>query len=180
MTYLWLHSKKLGFPGGASVKELACQGRRQERLGFNAWVGKIPWKRAWQLTPIFLPRESPRTEEPGGLQSIGSQRVGHNWNDLACSKKPPESEEMLSFLWRKNRCVVLLDHTAKYILPEVGPRFSFFLFPPSFAQPPLTIESKEELKSLLIKVKKESEKPGLKLSIPKLGTWLPVPSLHGK
>ena len=41
-------------------------------------------------------------------------------------------------------------------------------------------ESEEELKSLLIKVKKESEKAGLKLSIPKLGTWLLVPSLHGK
>ena len=38
----------------------------------------------------------------------------------------------------------------------------------------------EELKRLLMKVKEESEKAGLKLSIPKLGTWLPVPSLHGK
>ena len=27
----------------------------------------------------------PRTEEPGGLQSIGLQRVGHNWSGLACS-----------------------------------------------------------------------------------------------
>ena len=38
-------------------------------------VGKIPWRRAWQPPPVFLPRESPWTEEPGGLQSIGSQRV---------------------------------------------------------------------------------------------------------
>ena len=28
------------------------------RPGLNPWVGKIPWKRKWQLTPIFLPRES--------------------------------------------------------------------------------------------------------------------------
>ena len=41
-------------------------------------------------------------------------------------------------------------------------------------------ESKEELKSLLIKVKKESEKAGLKLNIKKLISWHPVPSLHGK
>ena len=27
----------------------------------------------------------PRTEEPGGLQSIGLQRVGHDWSDLACT-----------------------------------------------------------------------------------------------
>jgi len=38
-------------------------------------VGKIPWRRAWQPTPILWPGESPWTEEPGGLQSMGSQRV---------------------------------------------------------------------------------------------------------
>ena len=36
-------------------------------------------RRAWQPTPVFLPGESPWTEEPGGLQSMGSQRVGHDW-----------------------------------------------------------------------------------------------------
>ena len=42
-------------------------------------------------------------------------------------------------------------------------------------------ESEEELKSLLIKVKKESEKVGLKLNIQKTKrSWHPVPSLHGK
>ena len=40
--------------------------------------GTIPWRGAWQPTPVFLPGESPRTEEPGGLQSIGLQRVGHD------------------------------------------------------------------------------------------------------
>ena len=39
-------------------------------------------------------------------------------------------------------------------------------------------ESKEKLKSLLMKVKEESEKAGLKLK--KLRSWHPVPSLHGK
>ena len=43
------------------------------------WVGKISWRRAWQPTPLFLPGESPWTEEPGGLQSIGSQNVRHDW-----------------------------------------------------------------------------------------------------
>ena len=41
-------------------------------------------------------------------------------------------------------------------------------------------ESKEELKSLLMKVKEESEKAGLKLNIQKTKTWHPVPSLLGK
>ena len=43
----------------------------------------------------------------------------------------------------------------------------------------LMAESKEKLKSLLMKVKEESEKPGLKLSIQNLRSWHPVTSLHG-
>ena len=72
-----------GLPGGTDGKKLACQCRRHKRLEFNPWVGKIPWRRAWQPTPVVLPRESPWTEEPGGLQSMGLQRVKHNWSDLA-------------------------------------------------------------------------------------------------
>ena len=44
----------------------------------------------------------------------------------------------------------------------------------------LTAESKEELKSLLMKVKEESGKLGLKLKFRKLRSWHLVPSLHGK
>ena len=44
----------------------------------------------------------------------------------------------------------------------------------------LTAESEEELKSLLMKVKAESEKVGLKLNIQKPRSWHPVPSLHGR
>ena len=42
-----------------------------------------PWNRAWQLTTVFLPRESPWTEKPGGLQSIESHRVGHGMKQLS-------------------------------------------------------------------------------------------------
>ena len=56
---------------------------------FNPWVGKIPWKRTWQPTPVFLPGESPQTEEPGRLQSMGSQRVGHNWETKHTHTKYP-------------------------------------------------------------------------------------------
>ena len=54
-----------GFPGGAS------QCRRHKKHGFNPWAGKIPWKRAWQPIPVFLPGESPRAEEPGGYSAWG-------------------------------------------------------------------------------------------------------------
>ena len=42
-------------PGGLDGKKSACNA---QRLGFDPWVGKIPWKRAWQPTPVFLPGES--------------------------------------------------------------------------------------------------------------------------
>ena len=34
--------------------ELTCQCRRHKRHGFDPWVGNIPWRRAWQPTPVFL------------------------------------------------------------------------------------------------------------------------------
>ena len=45
------------------VKNLPACGRP----GFNPWVGKIPWRKAWQPTSVFLPGESPWTEKSGGL-----------------------------------------------------------------------------------------------------------------
>ena len=46
--------------------------------------------------------------------------------------------------------------------------------------PPLTAESEKELKSLLMKVKEESEKVGLKLNIQNMKIMASGPSLHGK
>ena len=50
--------RDLGFPGGASGDESGCPGRRHRRCGLDPWVGKIPWRRAWQPTPVFLPGAS--------------------------------------------------------------------------------------------------------------------------
>ena len=47
-----------GFPGDSVVKESVCQCRRLKICGFHLWVRKIPWRRKWQPTPVFLPGES--------------------------------------------------------------------------------------------------------------------------
>ena len=47
-----------GFLGSASDKESTCQCRRRKRPGFDPWVRKIPWRRKWQPTLVFLPGES--------------------------------------------------------------------------------------------------------------------------
>ena len=48
----------LCFPGGSKGEEPACQCRRCKRCGFGPWVGKIPWRWAWQSNPVFLPGQS--------------------------------------------------------------------------------------------------------------------------
>jgi len=49
---------KLGTPRWLSGKESTCQCRRHRRGGFDLWVEKIPWRRKWQPTPVFLPGKS--------------------------------------------------------------------------------------------------------------------------
>ena len=66
-----------GFPSGASGKELTCQCRRCERHRFNPQVGKIPWKKAWQPTPLFLPGES-----HGQRNLVGYCPWGHKELDM--------------------------------------------------------------------------------------------------
>ena len=46
------------FPGGLAGKELAYECKRCKRCEFHLWVRKIPWRRKWQLTPVFSPGES--------------------------------------------------------------------------------------------------------------------------
>ena len=95
-----------GFPGGANGKEPACQCRRFKRLELDTWVGKIPWRRVWQPTPVYLPRESPRTEEPGRPQSLESQRVRHDW---ATKHSTAQSSFILTITTRRKGLPTLLQ-----------------------------------------------------------------------
>ena len=64
--YLVLSNKS--FSGGSNGKESACS---VGDLGSITGLGRVPWRREWQPTPVFLAGESPWTEEPGGLQCMG-------------------------------------------------------------------------------------------------------------
>ena len=66
----------LGFPGNSDHEESACQSRRLE---FNTWVRKIPLEQEMATHSSIFAWEIPWTEEPGGLESTGSQRLGHDW-----------------------------------------------------------------------------------------------------
>ena len=63
-------------PRWLSGKEFACRCRRHKRCRFNPWVGKIPWRRKWQPTPVFLPGES-----HGQRSLVGYSPPGHKESD---------------------------------------------------------------------------------------------------
>ena len=70
-SFLWLNNIPLwGFPG----KESSCQCRR---CGFDLWVWKVPWRRKWQPTPVFLPGKSHGQRSLAGY-SPGVVRVRHD------------------------------------------------------------------------------------------------------
>ena len=60
-----------GLPEWLSSKDPACQCRRHRRRGFNPWVGKIPWSRKWQPTPVFLPGEFHEQKSKAGYSPWG-------------------------------------------------------------------------------------------------------------
>ena len=75
----WTDSLLRSFPGVPSGKEPTCQCRRGRTCGFHRSVGKTPCRRAQATHSSILAWTVLWTEESHGLQSIGSQRVGHNW-----------------------------------------------------------------------------------------------------
>ena len=70
--------EKEGFLSGAGDKYFVFQCRRCKRLGFDPWVGKIPWSKKWQPASVFLPGEFHGQRSLVGLQSIGLQTVRHD------------------------------------------------------------------------------------------------------
>ena len=49
--------------------------KRHKRLGFSPWVGKIPWRREWQPTPVFLPGEFHGQRSLVGYSSWGLKEL---------------------------------------------------------------------------------------------------------
>ena len=83
---------KQGFPGGSDGKKIHLQCRRP---GFSPWVGKIPLRRTCPLTPVFLPEESPWTEEAVGYSPWGCKELDTTdyvqqspSNSVLCSLNP--------------------------------------------------------------------------------------------
>ena len=60
-------------PGGARGKEPICQCRRHKKHGFDPWVRKMPWRRAWQPTPEYFPGEVHGQRSLAGCSQWGNK-----------------------------------------------------------------------------------------------------------
>ena len=83
-----------GLPKWLSGKESSRQCKRHE---FDPGVGKIPWKRKWQLSSIFLPGNSHRQRNLAGYSPWGLKRVRHN---LGTEQQARLKIVFTSWLWK--------------------------------------------------------------------------------
>ena len=78
--------------GGTSGQKPACQCRKLKRRGFDPWVEKIPWSRAWQPPPVSLPGEF-----HGQRSLVGYSPQGHKESDMTeCTHAHTECVPLLS------------------------------------------------------------------------------------
>ena len=78
---------------------IRCQCRRCKRCRFDPWVGKMPWRRKWHPTPIFLPGTS------------HAQRSLVGYSPRGC--KESDATERLSTQPHKNMWLLLLSHFSR-------------------------------------------------------------------
>ena len=125
---------------------------RCRRQGFDSWDKKSPWRREWLLTPLFLSGPLHGPEEPGRLQSVGSQSVRHNW----VTNIPQHNKD---HLW-KAHSTVSDEKRNKSISSEVrnkqGYLFSPLLFNTGMEVLAKPIRHGKEMKSSKLRKKKQN------------------------
>ena len=80
-----------------SSKEFTCQFRRHKRHGFDPWVWKIPWRRKWRPTPVFLPGKSHGQKSLVGYSPWGLKELDSSSNTPEPLLKGPA---LLTSIWK--------------------------------------------------------------------------------
>ena len=111
--WIILCCSKEGLPWWLSGEESACHEMLVWSLGWEH-----PLEEGMPTHSSLLVQRIPWTEEPGGLQSTGSWRVGHNWSNLACLRAHTRtlhvSTSRCGKAWSSGRCMfAFLSLTAK-------------------------------------------------------------------
>ena len=124
----------LGTSRWCSGKEFACWCRRHKRLGFDPWVGKIPWSRKWQPTPLFSPgkfqgQKNLASYSPWGCKESDVHRhILYYFKDLIFPVKNNYDLVELSFSqhapWRQRSSVLSLTTQRFHLLEETSSKTS--------------------------------------------------------
>ena len=117
-----------------------------QKMEFWALAQEVPWRRAWQPTPVFLPGVSHGQEETGRLLSIKLQRVRHDWAQTAIpwnSSFPPTA--MVSYHCSEGRVFAVLSLWLKVLVPWEGRRLDGVEFGCGSPCPPLVSTTKKAL-----------------------------------
>ena len=113
----------MGFSVVSAVKNPLT---KQEFDKFDLWFGKIPWRRKWQPTPVFLPGKSHGQRSLVGFSPWGRKRVGHNLMNkpqhacmpkIPCSLASVNGSEGSSM---QNKSVTRLDPSQHPLFPGSG------------------------------------------------------------
>ena len=119
-----------GFPSGTSGEESTCQCRRHKGCRLDPWVSKIPWRKKWQPTPVFLPGE-PMERSLAGYRLWGHKESdvteqGHTHTRTQCiNEKPLNNHDIhysinysyLLFWGFQNNCRRRQWHPTPVLLP---------------------------------------------------------------
>ena len=117
---------------GSVSKRICLQGRRHKRCRYDPWVGKIPWRRKWQPTLVFLPEES----MDRGAWWATVQRVGHDnvsvhthtiWLSNSTTRHIPKRNENIYTQKLKNVYSSIIYNSQKVetsILPSTDKRIN--------------------------------------------------------
>ena len=77
MTFVFLCVTYFGLPRWLSGKESVCQCRR---CGLYPWIEKMPWRKKWQSTSVFLPEKFHGEMSLASYSPWGRKRVGHDFS----------------------------------------------------------------------------------------------------
>ena len=106
-----LRWKQRGFPGGTSGKEPICQSRRHNWPWFDTWIGKIPWGRKWQPTPVFLAGKSHGQRSLVGYSPWGRKSptwLGQLSMQAHTRKAEMQSQGILLVPWKRSHLWIRL------------------------------------------------------------------------
>jgi len=71
--FSWFHPER-----DSQVVQCKKSNCQCKRYSFDSWVGKTPWRRKWQPTPVFLPGKSPGQRNLVGYGPWSQKRIGHD------------------------------------------------------------------------------------------------------